>query len=131
MALELKGKKGGEAVEFHKLKGVVKPKPILSILTRHHPKMFLQKFWPGRFFAPTTEGVRIFFDKRRPDEVVQLRHPELYHITFVEEPAEWDCNLRLSKGDVSFDEKNCNEIHQGIFRWKGNYLVEKRYQNMY
>ena len=124
MDLELKGKKGGETVEVHKLKGVVKPYP------GNYPKMFLKKFWPGKFTFPTTDGVRIFFDKRRPDEVVELRHPELYYITFVEEPAEWDCNLRLSKGDVSFDEKNCSEIHQGIFRWKGNYLVEKRYQNM-
>ena len=117
--VELKGQKGGETVEVYKDQGNDSPS---------YRKMSLPKFWGRKFTYPVRESVRVFFYKRHPDEVVQLRHPELYHITYGQEPAEWDCNLRFKK-DASFD-KSCVEIDQGIFRWEGSYVLEKKYQNM-
>ena len=119
MEVELKGQKGGETVEVYKDQGNDSPS---------YRKMSLPKFWGRKFTYPVRESVRVFFYKRHPDEVVQLRHPELYHITYGQEPAEWDCNLRFKK-DASFD-KSCVEIDQGIFRWEGSYVLEKKYQNM-
>ena len=111
----MRGQKGGESVVVYKIEGNDKP----------YRKMSLPKFWGRKFTYPENKGVRIFFDKRHPDEVVQMRHPELYQITFMEEPAEWNCNLRFKK-DAKFDQ-GCVKIDRGIFRLKGSYVVEKIY----